>query len=161
QREMGHLGGIAGISLCCGLVRISQDNLAEAIAHFEESLRLYRELGDRHSIAWSLGCLGEALLRRGERRAARSLMEECRAVASDLGAGERLAQAHLYLSGLEIEEDNGPQARAHAHIACELLQRSRNWQFAGWCLVSAARVALIEKKPERAARLLAANEAYH
>ena len=87
----------------------------EALA--QESLALFRELGDRRGIALSLDRLGMAAWRRGDFRAARVLMEEDLALFREVGDQDRVAWS-LFTLGL-LNNKQGEYTRA-----CALFEKS-------------------------------------
>jgi non-specific serine/threonine protein kinase len=70
-----------------------------AQARYEESLALYRALGDRQGIAVCTGNLGNLAYDRGEREAAKTLYAECLALGRELGDSRSVA---LSLNNLGI-----------------------------------------------------------
>ncbi|MCA9877598.1 MAG: tetratricopeptide repeat protein, partial [Thermomicrobiales bacterium] len=58
-----------------------------------ESLRIFRELGDPHGVAWSLNNLGVVELNQGHLEAAQALLEENLAMAEAAGADASIATA--------------------------------------------------------------------
>jgi tetratricopeptide (TPR) repeat protein len=69
-----------------------QGDYAEARARFEESLDIYREIGDTHGIGWGLVHLGILTRYEGNHLAARALLEECVEVVKSAGDTEVLAR---------------------------------------------------------------------
>ena len=83
----------------------------------QESLALFRELGDRRGIALSLDRLGMAAWRRGDFTAARVLMEEDLALFREVGDQDRVAWS-LFTLGL-LNNKQGEYTRA-----CALFEES-------------------------------------
>lgn len=83
----------------------------------QEALTLYRQLGDRPGIVFSLRLLGGALLARGNLAAGRPLMEESLALARALGDSDQMAWT-LYQLGL-MESNHGAYDKA-----CALFEES-------------------------------------
>jgi predicted ATPase/serine/threonine protein kinase len=99
------LNSAANIALNQGYV-----DRAEVLA--EESLALYRELGDTRGIAFSLHQLERVARARGNLRASRSLSEEALALFKEAGDKERVAWSLFRLARLHREQ--GEYSRAYA-----------------------------------------------
>ena len=93
------------------LARLQGDH-AEARAHHERSLALFRELGDRRAIATSLNNLGLVAERQGEYAEARTFYEENRVLFRELGDRWSVAATCTNL-GL-VAERQGEYAEARA-----------------------------------------------
>src|SRR5205085_1139593 len=78
----------------------------------EESLALYRELEDRHGIAYSLYRLGNVAWVRGDTAAARSLIGECLALSKEVGFKEGIAAAKCLFGQLALGQDDLANARS-------------------------------------------------
>jgi len=78
----------------------------------QESLALFRELGDRRGIALSLDRLGMAAWRRGDFTAARVLMEEDLALFREVGDQDRVAWSLFTLGLLNNKQGEYPRACA-------------------------------------------------
>ncbi len=76
----------------------------------QESLALFRELGDKCGIALSLNRLGVAAWRRGDFRAARVLLEEDLILFREMGDRDRVAWS-LFMHGL-LDNKQGEYTRA-------------------------------------------------
>ena len=63
--------------------------IATACSLFEESLVLYREVGDKEAIAWSLSELGERCRVQGDARRGESLFKESLVMFRELGNKKR------------------------------------------------------------------------
>ncbi len=98
------LNSAANIALNQGYV-----DRAEVLA--EESLALYRELGDTRGIAFSLHQLERVARARGNLRASRSLSEEALALFKEVGDKERVAWSLFRLARLHREQ--GEYSRAY------------------------------------------------
>ena len=76
-----------------GLLAGAQGDHTRAIARYEESLTLFRELGDRRGIAEVLSNLGVVAFQRGEPERAVSLHEEALALRRELGEQRGIANS--------------------------------------------------------------------
>ncbi len=81
---------------------LAQDDFAQAEAMVEESLTLFRELGDTQYIAYLLSLLGEMHLVQHEQIQARELLEEGVVVLKELG--DRWSTAETLLSFARVQE---------------------------------------------------------
>jgi non-specific serine/threonine protein kinase len=95
-----------------GVFAIRQGDYAAGDAAFEESLTLWRALGDEQGIARSLTFVGEVALRRGELARARALLDESLALYRALDDRPGIARA-LNLAGL-VARDAGDYGQARA-----------------------------------------------
>jgi predicted ATPase/class 3 adenylate cyclase/DNA-binding CsgD family transcriptional regulator len=93
-------------------LHVSLGSLDRAEALCEESLALYRELGDTAGIASSLHLLAAIAWGRGNLAMARSHEEESFALFKEVGDKRSVAHALVYLGNLAI--DQGEYTRAHS-----------------------------------------------
>jgi len=96
--------------LAAARLAFNQSNFDQGEALAQESLALFRGLGDRRGIALSLNRLGVAAWRRGDFRSARILLEEDLALFRELGDRDRVAWS-LFMHGL-LDNKQGEYARA-------------------------------------------------
>jgi non-specific serine/threonine protein kinase len=68
-----------------GMLARLQEDYGAARVLFEESLAIFRELGDKPGIAWMLNSLGSAARQQADHGAARALHEESLAIFRELG----------------------------------------------------------------------------
>jgi predicted ATPase/class 3 adenylate cyclase len=119
------LAGGAGVAtdiraralLVTARLAFNQSNYDQGEVLIQESMALFRELGDRRGIALSLDRLGMAAWRRGDFRAARVLMEEDLALFREMGDQDRVAWS-LFTLGL-LNNKQGEYTRA-----CTLFEES-------------------------------------
>ncbi len=119
------LAGSAGVAtgmrakalLAAARLAFSQSNYDRGEVLAQESLALFRELGDRRGIALALDRLGMAAWRRGDFTAAGVLMEEDLALFREVGDQDRIAWS-LFTLGL-LNNKQGEYTRA-----CNLLEES-------------------------------------
>lgn len=90
---------------------VKQGDYDQAGTLAEESLRLYRELGDSAGIALSLSLLGSVAWLRGNYAAARSLIEESLALWREAGDQENVAWSLFNLAILLIEQGDYSRGR--------------------------------------------------
>jgi non-specific serine/threonine protein kinase len=83
-----------------GYLASGRGDHTQAIILLEESLGIYRELGDRSGIAWTTAYLAAANFRRGDDLAARKLGNESLEVFHDIGdaEGTAITMSHLAIT---------------------------------------------------------------
>jgi tetratricopeptide (TPR) repeat protein len=123
----------------------------EAITLGEQSLALYRDLGDRHGTWRMLQSLGGALLNRGDRQGAQRFYEEALAMARAVGDIRGNAQELRYLGWiafLEEEYERAEQFFAESATWWERMPNRRGFQ---WLLRDEGRLLLAQGNHETAA----------
>ena len=120
----------------------------------EQSLAIFRDLGDQSGIASSLIMLGGAAVVRGEWASARALYEESFAIFRSLGNQPASAVALTNLANLAVREHDWTKARALLE-QCLMIWRElkHDWGIAN-SLYHLGRVALDEREYARAHALL-------
>jgi predicted ATPase len=143
-RDKAEIGGAVAADLqnILGEVARHRGDYERATKRFEEGLALYREVGDRRGIAWSLGSLANASGDQGDNERAQQLYEEGLALSRELGGAELLG---AFLSSLGYEyllEGDYERATALNEEAVELWRKRRrrgNLQYAldnlGWAML--------------------------
>jgi predicted ATPase/class 3 adenylate cyclase len=117
---------------------------------FEESVRLYREIGDRWGVAWSLGSLANVAGDRGDHEQAKRLYEEGLALSRRLGDA-RLLGAYLDSLGYEflLEGNLEKAAELHEEAAALFRKQGRRGDLL-YVLVNLGWAALLRGNYERA-----------
>ncbi len=95
-----------------GLLAFRQGDYPSARALYEESLAIYRELGDRRGIAHSLNNLGNVACEQGDYPSARALFEESLAIYRELGDRRGIAISLGNLGNVAYDQGDYPSARA-------------------------------------------------
>jgi predicted ATPase/class 3 adenylate cyclase len=95
----------ANVLTGAGVLSGAAGDLAASIAHLEESLALYRELGDGTSISVALHNLANAYLQAGSAERARALYEESAAMARE--AGDQVGLPFVLLHVAEAADLSG------------------------------------------------------
>ncbi len=95
-----------------GHIASDWDDHATARSHYEASLALWRELGDRRGIASCLASLGIVAYGEGNFGLARRLHEESLGILRDLGDEEGMALAQYYIANVDLAEGNFERAQA-------------------------------------------------
>jgi len=110
-RERAHVLNAAGI------LAIYQGDYPAARALYEESLAIFRELGDRFGIASSLNTFGGVVYMQGDYPAARALLEESLAIRREIGDRHGIATSLSNLGYMALHQGDDAPAQ-------ELLQES-------------------------------------
>jgi predicted ATPase/class 3 adenylate cyclase len=117
-RTLGKAGGdeqtlerAKALNVAGGLAYVQGDYPAARARH-EESLAVYRELGDRRGIAASLGNLGNVTSEQGDFTSARALHEESLAIRRELGDQSGIAVSLNNLGNVALDQGDSPAARA-------------------------------------------------
>ncbi len=95
-----------------GSLALAQADIDRAKVRCEESLVLFKELGDKRGIAYSLYCLGWVAGEQGNLSTARSLIEEALVLFREAGVRERVAWSLRTLG--ELDNWKGEYTRACA-----------------------------------------------
>jgi non-specific serine/threonine protein kinase len=130
-----------------------------ASALFEGALAVYRDLGDKRGLAWTLNNLGLIAYDQGEYERAVALHEESLAIHRALGA-EDGAGISLYDLGNAVHAvGDTRRARTVYDEALSLLRDAGDKALMAFGIEGLARVALSEGQPERTVRLCGAADA--
>jgi non-specific serine/threonine protein kinase len=159
-RREGDPRAVAETALSLSEVVFTLDDLDAGERFGAEARQIFEELQEPFGLANALQWLAEAALRRRDRESARSLLEERLAIYWKLGAPGLLVHA---LGGLgHLERDEGNYARAGAlYRESLLLRRELDLLLAlAQSLEDLAGLASRQQQPERALRLLGAEEAF-
>ena len=143
-----------------GYVAFCQNDSAAARALCEESLEVARRSGDRQTIVarlWNLGNLARA---QGEYARARWLLEESRDLAVSIGDRQIWASILYSLAIVACEQEDYASARTLLEERLRLFREMGVQWDIGQAVEVYARLALAARKPERAARLFGATEAW-
>ena len=112
---------------------------AQSLLH--ESLTLFRELRDRHGVAWVLNHLGHVALAQNELALAYTLVHESLASFRELGADWNIAWDLLNLGDIVRAQGDEPQAIAHYREGLELFRRVGDYRGTAWTLDHLGRLA--------------------
>ncbi|UCG22986.1 MAG: tetratricopeptide repeat protein, partial [Chloroflexota bacterium] len=135
------------------------DRLTEAIAHVEESLRLFRELDLKAGTVNGLNMLGELARLDGDYRRAGQLYEECLTVAKEMGDIQIEAKILGNLSYVAFHQGSFGRAIDYCTKASNLISHLQLEYANAIALAMIAGPVGAQGKPELAARLLAASAA--
>jgi len=125
ERALSRSDGVAAsvrakALLAATRLHVSLDYLDRAEALCEQSLALYRELGDTAGIASSLHLLAAIAWGRGNLAMARSQEEESLALFKELGDKGSVASALVYLGNLIIDQGEYVRARSLLEDSLEM-----------------------------------------
>jgi predicted ATPase/class 3 adenylate cyclase/DNA-binding CsgD family transcriptional regulator len=105
-----------------GLLLVNKGDNEQAERRLEESLALYRELGDTVNTGWPLHNLGLATMSRGAYTRARLLLEESLALFSEIGARDGRAYSLCHLAVVYSGQGEYIKARASAEEGLALFR---------------------------------------
>src|SRR6266700_3339117 len=105
-----------------GLLLLNQADYEGAARRCEESIALYRALGDTVGMAWPLQILAMVKLAQGVYSRARTLLEECLAYFSEAGHKSGRAYTLCHLAGLYGDQGEYDQACSCAQESLTLFQ---------------------------------------
>lgn len=94
-----------------GIAQQNLGNYSEAQSYYEDSLEIFRELGDQASAARSLNQLGMVQQLRGKYADARRYYEESLEIAREVGNRASIAAAHNQLGTVEQQQGNYAEAQ--------------------------------------------------
>ena len=123
----------------------------------EESVAIYRELGEKHSLAEVLSWLGLSMSYQSNLAAARMPLEEGVALAREVGDPWILANALLNLGAFMDEQGNFKQARLFLEESVTLYRALKDQHSLSHSLCSLIEVALSEGQVMQAATLAQEN----
>jgi tetratricopeptide (TPR) repeat protein len=129
-----------------------------ARAFLQESLEIWRELGDKRGMAIVLNNLAWIACHRGELAAAQSLLEESLAMSRERESQWGIASALCHLGHVALDKGDHARAQVCYHESLTRYQELGNKIGIAEALVGCGRLALAEDRHARAARLFAAAE---
>jgi predicted ATPase/DNA-binding SARP family transcriptional activator len=107
----------------------------------EESLAIFRELGDRQGIAWALNGLADVADVQGEHDAARTLYEESLSLFRELGDRHGIASLLHHLGRVVRDQGDFDAARAYYEENLAIFRELGNRQNVAWALYHLGNVA--------------------
>jgi predicted ATPase/class 3 adenylate cyclase len=154
--SLGVTHDIAECKARMGWLALLEGGDASAEALVEGALQVQRQLNDANCSAHSLGYLGLLALERGDVVTAQSRLAESLARYTDVANQQGIAEAQVRLGMARVAGGTVKQAKDAYQAGLLLAQRLKNKQSAAAGLAGLAEIALAERHPERAARLLGA-----
>ena len=136
-----------------GIMAHGQGNLLKAPPYFEESLALYRQLGDSDGVALCLYGLGRLAIRQQDYARSRRLLTESLAVAEAAGLSYHRPYTINMLAALSIAEGNYAEAHARYQEALADARSLHNLSLIAFILTGYGELARLQGDYELAARL--------
>lgn len=109
-----------------GDVATRRGKLDEAEEHYQESLAIEREVGDRHGEAKSLNNLGSLAVEAGDHETARQRLTEAFELYESVGKTERAVETAESLAWLASEAENHDEALGWCERGLELIEASQS-----------------------------------
>lgn len=141
------LRGLAGLEL-------NQGDIEAACAHYRESLQLFRELGDRKSIAMVMANLGAALPFGGQYAEARANLQESLALNRELGDAFYTGYCLFSLGALAYVEKDYARAQQYSEDARPYFRQVGHQQYMAAVQVQLGMIAAAGGDYEHASTLL-------
>ena len=94
-----------------GTLATFQGDLITVRAQYEESIAIWRELGDKQGLAFALHGLGGVAVNQGDEQAALSILEEARVLLQEVGDKPFYTLTLMRLGDVALAQDNYPTAR--------------------------------------------------
>jgi tetratricopeptide (TPR) repeat protein len=136
-----------------GRIAVDREDYVRARERFEQSVRLYRELGNEHGTAASLGNLGITLQQLGEGAQSEQLLQEAQAILRRCGDAIGVAALQLARAHGAYMQQQWAEAAAQYRESLAALQAFGAQRAIAECLEGLGWVAQVAGPPERAARL--------
>src|SRR5579863_6445856 len=121
----------------------------------EESLDLYRELGDRAGMAQSLFMLGGTAYTRGQYALARARLEEAAILFQEAGDRWKRGQCYTELARIATEQGQYERAQALLEESLKLYQALGDQERIGWVRYLLARLLFVSQQDLPGAEMLA------
>jgi predicted ATPase/DNA-binding SARP family transcriptional activator len=138
---------------CLGEVAVLEPDLRVKRTLYEESLTIYRELGDEAGVASVLVSLGMIDTSWHDLVRARALYQEGLTILRQLGDKSRIAWALIHLGLLSFHQGDYTALRAHAEESLALFQAAGDRMGIAASLHQLGTMALVEGEPQAAAEL--------
>jgi len=128
-----------------GLLLLNLGDYEQTAKRCEESVALYRELGDTVGMAWPLHHLALVKLDQGECTSARALLEECLAHFSKGEVKLGCAYALSHLAGIDSEQGKYDEARSRVEESLTLFRELEDNGGISDALISLAKVLFLSQ----------------
>jgi predicted ATPase/DNA-binding SARP family transcriptional activator/uncharacterized protein HemY len=152
--EVGGKGGVAHVLKCLGDHARVQGDVEQARKWFEESLGIYREIGDRRGLCMILGELGELAMLRSEYPQATLLFNECLTLSRQIGDSAHTALGLAQLGRAALQQGASEEARSCFEQSLALWRDLGNMPEAADALLELGRLALDQRDLDSAERFL-------
>lgn len=157
-RQAGDRQRVAIALANLGVLDLNQGDFA-AYKLLEESLEIFRELKNQTFTALVQSNLGVAAMLKGELQLARTQLLESLAISEELGNTHITGTTLNNLGLCEQQLGDFSKALTHHRKSLQIFGELGNQQEIAHCLVGFAGLALRQRQPDQAARLLGAVEA--
>jgi tetratricopeptide (TPR) repeat protein len=137
-------------------VNHNQGDYATARSFEQQSLEIFRALGDRQRVAYSLHNLGNAAREQGDYTTARALEEESLEIFREPGDKRGIAASLHGLGSVAYEQGDYATARMFYGESLEIQRKLENRHGIAMLLESFVSLAGAQGQPERALRLAGA-----
>ncbi len=131
------------------------DYFNRSVLLLEESLTLYKELGDRAGIAWVLNFQGINALNQREYAKGAQLLEQSLVLRRDLGDPWSIAHTLQNIVTLAIQQGDHVSAKKHAEETLAWFQRAGDQRGVARTLADLGKIARMEGEPTYAIRFFA------
>jgi predicted ATPase/transcriptional regulator with XRE-family HTH domain len=158
-RQTGNAYLMARAHLGLALCVYRTEGFANARQHWALTLEWAEKAGDKANMALALNGLGEAARNRGDWREAEGYYEETLRLGRALGSEFRIALALHNLGYMALAKGEVASAEMRFKDSLSRYKTCLNHQGEAECLAGLARVAALEGRLERAARLCGSTEA--
>jgi non-specific serine/threonine protein kinase len=136
-----------------GMLAAERNDMLAERNYYEESLALFRDVGDRRAIVWSCLSIGMVAGALGDYAAARTRLSEALGISRELRSRSRCAYILLQMAALARIEGRYEQSRSHADECLAIARDIGTRWLQGWGLVCAGWLARAEGDKERASDL--------
>ena len=126
---------------------------ADAASMFEQSVALFQEIGDRWGVGWSLLCLGDLALLRGDETRALALLEESLPLCRETGNMHSLAYVLEHLGIIAGRQEDYAQANASLEEAVSIAQQVGDRYHLPFLRYELGNIALAQREYDRALTL--------
>ena len=159
-RELGDRWNIAAALRNLGLTENIQGNYQQAQTLLEQSLAIWRDMGlaGKNGSGWTLIFLGDGALIQAKSELARSYYEEAKTFLTEIGDVNFLAYLVRRLGQLAWRNGDNEKAIALCVESLNLNQEVGDTRGVVACLAGFAAIAVIQRRFERAAKLMSAVE---
>ena len=127
-------------------------NLKEAVQHYEQSLRLFRQLGEQDGINAALLNLGAAAFDRHDVQTAKHYYEEAHKVINQLGQSHREGIVLSNLAAIAMHEDDTEKAQAYLQKSLDIRWQTSDKRGAAETLNQLAKLAYQQKQFQEACK---------
>ena len=150
------LEGSAGVAppirakalLAAARLSFMQSDYDRGRALAQESLALFRELGDKRGLGLALNRLGVAAWRHADYATARVLMEEDLTLYQELGNADRIAWSHFALGLIDIKQGEYTRAYASFEEGLALFRKLENKRGIAACLTQTAAALFVSDRDQ-------------